>query len=404
MPSQLSLIPDTLREDASARDAPPRFSGYLPPLDSLRGLAILGVLLAHLWRPEMTTFWGRLLTKIAALGWVGVDLFFVLSGMLITGVLLDSRGRWQSLGRFLARRALRIFPLYYFFLFISLVLMPIYVDRLGLGRFFGFDFDGDAALWPWFAFHGFNIWAATTNTLGHALPNSVVWSLAIEEQFYLVWPWLILFIARRFHMRLFLACLLISIAARATIVMTLPDHWIAVSVLTPCRLDCFAVGAIIANYVRSKHFDQTRWRNGLRLGAVCLGAALLWIILLPESRLDRTFQMFGFTLLAIGFGSVVGAMLDQRLALSRFLGRSTLLQSLGRYSYGIYLYHLLVQCIARPPLERFIYSKLKVPLLDRVFWLFFGIIVTWLVAKASYHMFEVHFLRLKARLRDTGAS
>src|SRR4051812_39004746 len=98
--------------------------GFIPALDGLRGIAILLVLFHHftIYRPDRGL--DKWLANIPAAGWIGVDVFFVLSGFLITGILLDARDRRHYFRNFYARRALRIFPLYYLVVFVGLILLP----------------------------------------------------------------------------------------------------------------------------------------------------------------------------------------------------------------------------------------------------------------------------------------
>jgi peptidoglycan/LPS O-acetylase OafA/YrhL len=152
----------------------------MPSLDGLRGLAIGGVLASHfLDRWPLSTGADRAFLAVVGLGWSGVDLFFVLSGLLITGILVDTLGAprwWRS---FLARRTLRIFPLYYLALAIFWVAGPAagLIDPWTLRR------------WGWWYWSYLGNWAFAA---GQTIPSLThLWSLAVEEQFYLFWPLLV---------------------------------------------------------------------------------------------------------------------------------------------------------------------------------------------------------------------
>jgi len=166
----------------------------MPQLDGLRFLAIAGVMIQHNWRPgPMPWIFGRL-----DYAETGVRLFFVLSGFLITGILLRGRAaatvaatsRLSTLRNFYVRRFLRIFPVYYATL-LAVVLLDISPAR---------------QIWPWLVTYTTNIYiwhrVAWIGHLGH------LWTLAVEEQFYIVWPWLVLFLPRRL-LRPILGCLIV---------------------------------------------------------------------------------------------------------------------------------------------------------------------------------------------------
>ncbi len=170
---------------------------HVKALDGVRGLAVLMVILYHMeYLAPRSSLWAKALLAPLRIGWAGVDLFFVLSGFLITGILLDTRESPNYFRSFYARRALRIFPLYYLVLSGILVLAHFtstlnYVLPVSHDRFFYFVYLNN--WWPFLrdTWHG--------NILGH------FWSLAVEEQFYLLWSLCVFAIARR-HIRLAALC------------------------------------------------------------------------------------------------------------------------------------------------------------------------------------------------------
>jgi peptidoglycan/LPS O-acetylase OafA/YrhL len=156
-------------------------AAFIPALDGLRGIAIILVMLHHFtyYRPE--TGIDAVIAGVPLFGWVGVDLFFVLSGFLITGILLDSRGSTRYFTNFYARRTLRIFPLYYLVLFLALVALPQFPSVHTV-------LAGDIEMpprWPYWAY--LTNFSVAERGFVHGWVD-VAWSLAIEEQFYLVWP------------------------------------------------------------------------------------------------------------------------------------------------------------------------------------------------------------------------
>src|SRR5262245_30496387 len=169
--------------------SPPESNSHIPALDGLRGLAILLVLLVHTYYPaggiarHQSTL-DRACLHVCGLGWCGVDLFFALSGFLITGILLQAKGGEDALRNFYLRRALRIFPLYYLVVLARLFILP--------GR--AFD--------PWestsYLLYFSNFWRSAHLAVT-PFDNFVgpTWSLAVEEQFYLLWPLLVFLLSRR---------------------------------------------------------------------------------------------------------------------------------------------------------------------------------------------------------------
>jgi peptidoglycan/LPS O-acetylase OafA/YrhL len=187
---------EELREARLGRSNPLRLIGHDSALEGVRGLAILMVLLVHL-TPEgrSHTVVGAVMKAVAGVGVAGVDLFFVLSGFLITGILLEAKGKGGYLRTFYARRALRIFPLYYLVLVLCLVVAP---------RVMRMDSPEYRALFAkqgWLWFYVGNIKTAMGTEVcpfsAGWLQFDHFWSLAIEEQFYLVWPVLVLLLSRR---------------------------------------------------------------------------------------------------------------------------------------------------------------------------------------------------------------
>jgi peptidoglycan/LPS O-acetylase OafA/YrhL len=364
-------------------------------LDGLRGLAILLVMVVHFWRPEEATALGRWMTRVAAAGWSGVDLFFVLSGFLITGILADTRGRPGWLRNFFARRVLRIFPLYYLFLAVSMLLLPAYVARIHFTRVPDYGYAADVAAWPWYASYTSNLWMALHGRFSPGGANSLTWSLAVEEQFYLAWPLLILLCPPRRLLALVGALFAAAVAVRTGLVLA-GSGWLPIFLLLPCRMDALAAGALAALYLRSPRFRPRVWQ---RLGSaacfILLPAAVLWI-LRPAGDVRETapFQVAGYSLLALGFAGLLAKVLDGGTVLRRAFDAAPLV-SLGKYSYGIYLFHVVLFSAVLPLAYKPVLAWLGSKLLERWFWLFAGIAGSWLLAAALYHLFEVHFLRLK---------
>ena len=201
-------------------------SRHLLALDGVRGLAILLVLIYHFTLGMSGSgLASRLFLKLTATGWCGVDLFFVLSGFLITGILVDAKESPHRFRNFYARRALRIFPLYYAILTFIFVFLPLVAVRSeGVAPL------GDAGIWLWG--YGTNILAAQRNAwfpLGH------FWSLAVEEHFYIFWPAVVMWCDRRTVLWVCASMVIIALLARLWMVSS--GAVLAAYCLTVCRMD-----------------------------------------------------------------------------------------------------------------------------------------------------------------------
>lgn len=350
---------DVGRERAqSERATTVAFQGHLPALDGLRGIAILMVLFHHVWPYVWENPAFKLLSTVKHVGWIGVDLFFVLSGFLITGILIDTRNRPGYFRNFIARRSLRVFPLYYIFLLISFTVVPALFSLFGApnGQF--------QAVLPWSALYVSNYLPllsdptiAQSLTIPEVLPNSistsleagsqipdylsVTWSLCVEEQFYLIWPVFILLFGR--YRLSFIGTVIVCIIACRTWSVTELTNWQQVSYMsTFCRADSLLIGAAIASYIRSEAFSPRWWLCLTRVSALAiLPSSVLWIIF-AGGRSDPVFASFGYTAVAIGFSGWLGMSITRSHRLIRHGLSSPVLRWFGKYSYGLYLFHMIV--------------------------------------------------------------
>jgi peptidoglycan/LPS O-acetylase OafA/YrhL len=365
-------------------------SRYIPALDGVRGIAIIWVVLHNAMDRELLPA-GPLFHGIelfAHLGWMGVQLFFALSGFLITAGLLDSQGTPHYFRNFYAKRALRILPLYYAVLLVLLVILPRLVTLSS----------------PFSSAHQLPLWLFTTNWTS-SVPYGFAhfWSLAVEEQFYLVWPLVVWRFPAR---RLLNVCVGISLGA-LLIRAALSAYGVNYSILygnTACRMDALALGGAGACALR-----VPEWRTSLQNKSGALGALAVLVVTagVPMTHLyDRTRWMtetFGYTFLAMS-----SAVLVSVLALSsvykiniravRLMAWAPL-RSCGKYSYGLYVFHgLLHKLWGEPWLVRTFGER---PPVQIAFAYGLALLaVCYTLAFASYHGFEQHFLRLK-RLCDT---
>jgi peptidoglycan/LPS O-acetylase OafA/YrhL len=309
--------------------APPR-GAHVPALDGLRGVAVLAVLVFHLAHIDGEGGWvERVLLGATRAGWAGVDLFFVLSGFLITGILLDARGGEGYFRTFFARRVLRIFPLHYAYLAVLFLLLPLLVPA--------FDVGPGHPGWLW-SYLG-NVLFAREGGFQASPWAAHFWSLAVEEQFYLAWPLVVWALPPR---RLAVACLGIvagAFALRFSIHQTTYNAT-AAYVLTPARMDALALGALVAVAARVPGWwPRARRAAPWVLGASSAAVAAVWIRQGALFGGDPVAQVWAFGPLAAGFAAVLVLAVDGRSAgLARPLA-SPALRTAGKYSYGLYVLH-----------------------------------------------------------------
>ncbi len=373
--------------------ATPAVGPHVVVLDGVRGVAILMVLCVHFIgdSPAYTTV-GRALVKLANYGIWGVDLFFVLSGYLITGLLYDSRTSPRYFRNFYIRRTLRIFPLYYAVLAALFILMPAlpltYPEGLG----------DSARHQGWLWLYASNWYLAIHQAW--ALPYvGHFWSLAVEEQFYLLWPAVVLALGRR---SLLTACVVVAalaLALRCALSFAGAGE-VALVVLTPCRFDALCIGGFVALAIRSAGLERVAWiaRRCIAPFAVLVLLASVWNAL-GGTLLDVVLPL-RTTLVALTFGAGLAASLTAKPGgtAERLLGNRVIC-FLGTRSYGLYVFHGI---IAYGMVEhRGIFDALATRVgfgaamgIEAVG----GASLSILVAAVSYELFEKPILRLKNRL------
>jgi peptidoglycan/LPS O-acetylase OafA/YrhL len=298
----------------------------IPAFDGLRGIAILAVLLYHCH----ARLAGTVVEPFIVWGWCGVSLFFVLSGFLITGLILDAGSSPRFYKNFFARRALRIWPAYWLLLLLYYVVVPLVSEgpHAMLRECF-------SAPWPWLLLFLQNLRLL-------ALPGAIgpTWSLALEQQFYLFWAP----VARSLRPR-WLAFVALAMYASSPLMRLLHPAW-----LTPTHslghLDGLAIGSLIATALRTRPWPLAAWRWIARAG-LALGVCGIALALHHGSA-------FTDSLFALGFGGMLLAALTgtrqtlsappQPQALGLYCRALTLrpLLFVGKVSYGLYVMHIFV--------------------------------------------------------------
>jgi peptidoglycan/LPS O-acetylase OafA/YrhL len=362
-------------------------SGHIPALDGVRGVAAAIVFIYHYGGGARSSdFAFHLVGKTIHLGWAGVSLFFVLSGFLITGILLDSMQRPKWRVTFYIRRALRIFPLYYFALLGAILVAWLLRTPSSL----------ISPLWPLFFYLQDIPEIVHTRALSPLFVVGHFWSLAVEEQFYLVWPFLLLFASRRAALRpLCISVYLFSLLFRICIFsLHLNTEWATYFIIG--RAGEMAAGGFLAASIRGSERDRSQIARGakpLLLACVACVTAIVWFTD-ETGAAEPWLATLGISLFTLIFTSLIALCL--RPGITERVFSFPILRWLGKVSYGIYVYHLLLA-----PLYAWFTRQIFPGVTGRRYLLALAAVATTgtlLAASISFATLESRFLRLKDSL------
>ena len=377
--------------DTNVRVAGSTERQHNPYLDGVRGVAIVAVLLTHGTGFFAFTRLTHYVLPIFIFGWWGVDLFFVLSGFLITGILLKTKTATNRVSTFYVRRFLRIFPIYYLCLFV-LWGAAVRSEWLSSVLFYRTAFDRAAYLLY------LQNWLPLWNSL--SLPSTILghfWSLAVEEQFYLIWPWLVWALRPVVVLRICVVGAVCALVLRITLVSHFGPHlWI--NQLTVTRGEGLLIGSALAILGSEGRKISSR----LLVGMAAVGLAIVAFVIAadPTELFNTDAGPYMYTIcvsgLALLFGAVVGASQYNVPFLTTAL-KAPWLRNLGKYSYGLYIYHIPVYWLA----NRFVTTRLhrQPPLETRYALVELALLLATIYAVAwiSFNCFEGPLLRLKSR-------
>jgi len=342
---------------------------HIPQLDALRGLAVLYVMLFHISKnvPSLHFDW------LFHYGFTGVDLFFVLSGFLITGILLETRDHQRFFTNFYARRALRIWPLYYSLLVFVFVFLPIAQPQIKATIF--------EQSRPWQSFPFF-LQNYLPKTVGFG-PLEVTWTLAIEEQFYLIWPLIVWLIPRRRLKLVALAAIAVSTVLRFCVFHNLLFLETYTNALT--RMDGLGLGAFLAIWIPESSTEKVK-KAGKAMIAVALPCVLALVLL-------TTNYWALFTVVSIFYaGLVCLAINNRRIASWNFLKYT------GKISYGLYLLHVPSFDVARDTHVRRFFSLSFSQTGSDIILVLVSFAIAYALSAASWHFLERNILKLKSLL------
>jgi peptidoglycan/LPS O-acetylase OafA/YrhL len=352
---------------------------YYPALDGLRGLAILLVVFYHNFGFINYFFFG----------WLGVDLFFVLSGFLITDILLNTSGQPRFLRNFYVRRILRIFPLYYLTLIVFFILFPLFnYTSLNL------DYYLKNQSWFWTYLQNwlfiFNPPPNDTEALNH------LWSLAVEEQFYLVWPFVILLLKKPKHILYLLVVLLIGVVTLRFVFWTYKIENLAYyNLYTFSRIDGICIGSMLAVLRKINPRSINRYFTLIVLSLAVLN--FVFYFFNKENRFSYPYlAIAGYTTFAIIFGLLVNEGVERSNVFVNKVFNFQLLKFFGTISYSLYVFHWPLYLMLSPYLERWFAQNqnlIAAPILTSITSTLLAVLLAWL----SFQFFEKPFLLLKKR-------
>ena len=352
---------------------------YIPQLDGLRGLAILLVITFH--------YFGSI--KIFSLGWTGVDLFFVLSGYLITSRIFFLKKEKNFFSSFYTNRALRILPVYFATLLIFFTAINIISPNKNFEVFKYYH----SNWWSFLLF--FQNWTFISQM---PVPDHLLhfWTLAVEEQFYLIWPiFLFIFLNSKRLYLIMMLVLVIVIIFRCTLYLQYPDlsdyqHYFY---NTFCRMDSFIIGGML--FLLQQKRNLKKFEIYLFIPLIFLVAGLYFT---NTKQANLFMSTLGYTFLAILFAGIINFItLNPESTLSRFF-KFKWLKFTGKISYGLYIFHWIVLVTFQSKLNFLISTKMQFD--DPVsYWLslIVCLVISFIISVVSFYCFEFYFLKLKKR-------
>lgn len=340
---------------------------YIPALDGLRGIAILLVVLFH--------------TFHFMLGWCGVDLFFILSGFLITSSLIETKEDKNYLKKFWLKRILRIFPLYYLILII--ILIPKFFFNIDTVSYNSWSYWFYLQNWV-YVYNG--VFPDGKDTLNH------FWSLAIEEQFYLLFPFVIKYTPKKNLVAVLFTFIVIAVGARYYF---FAHKNIGYYVATVSRLDALSIGALMAFSVREyKHLLE-------KYIHVAFYSTLCYVIFAIAIYQDLHFSnpliaTFGLTAFAILFACIlIYSISNFKNNFLTTILNNRYLKFIGKISYGLYVYHWVLYVFLRPLFLDFLFNSTQLIIVSKVIASSLIFLLALTTSYLSYRYFEKRIMSLR---------
>jgi peptidoglycan/LPS O-acetylase OafA/YrhL len=356
----------------------------MPDLDGLRATAILLVLVSHFVSPCIPIKWA---SNVGLFGWCGVDLFFVLSGFLIGGILLDHRESTNYFKVFYLRRFFRIIPLYLLILSPLIVIVALGVQRHFAGRGLGDAGWGTVLVYLMFQQNVLHAFPHHPGYLGPA------WSLSIEEEFYLLLPPMVRNLRPAALVKWLLPAVFLTPVIRVACYVLSPSHGAGLAgLLLPCRWDGLLLGVLIAYAMRNEPFrawisDRLAW---VRWVCIVLAAGVAGLAICEPKFSTEWSQVFGYTWIALFFAAILLlSRANERGMLRHWLSRPVW-KPLATISYGLYLFQGPTMAVREAVVERLGYPYSDWRTIG-IFAAFLGL--TFALAMVSWRFFEGPILR-----------
>lgn len=348
---------------------------YFPALDGLRGLAILMIILYHNF--DFLSF--------TCPDWIGVDLFFVLSGFLITGILVKKRDSARFLLNFYARRVLRIFPIYYLSIIIFLFILPNLIKfPLNLDYFIVNQY------WFWLEIQN---WLFILKTNGNNNFLNHFWSLALEEQFYLVSPWIILLISQFQKIISFLLGTLLTLLVLRMVFWLLQIENISyINLYAFTRIDGLCVGSLLAIFRNQGSFEMKIFN---RILGIFLFSLVFFVLPILKFFYHISLPYLAgclYPTIALFWGVIVWSSIRTKSFMYRIFNNRALI-FFGKISYGLYIFHWPINRIIQLRLE--IFTNKEYLFLNNLILAIISTSIAILISIISYYTYERYFLRLK---------
>lgn len=365
---------------------------HISVLDGIRGLAVILILFHHsLLLPQTPTTADRFVELASRPLWIGVDLFFVLSGFLITGILSRTHDHPKYFLNFYARRSLRIFPLYFFSLFLFIVLFPA-LPWSGFDAYRSIGTAEKSAFWLYYInyFHRFT-WPP--GNLGH------YWSLCVEEHFYLVWP-MVLWL---FRGKALVPALIGIVLTTCFRILAIKTNWWTPELgyhASHLRMDSILAGAL-AFSLQQRYSDHPIFHRLLKSLIIPLSLATVAVVLFGKVRSTSTGNLIGMPVINLTMSALLLLVLNSSPTsiLNRVFSARLMLLA-GKYSYAIYIFHFPLLYLAyeftgfTPHRGQAVWPHAIVPVVI----MFVG---SALLATLSWHLLESRFLSLKRHFTYT---
>jgi peptidoglycan/LPS O-acetylase OafA/YrhL len=356
---------------------------YHPSLDIARGFAVSIVLLYHL-------FW---YVSFFRLGWIGVDLFFVLSGFLITDILLRSRDNRNYFSKFFIKRILRIFPVYYLALIAFFFLSPLlFSNKLPDSAF---TYYNQNQIWYWLYMQN---WLVIRKGLPQEPYLNHFWSLAIEEQFYILWPVVIYCIKRIENLKKLIFLLIVfALLLRIFIRIFNSEQIEGLYYNTFTRMDSLLIGSFISIHVKQEKLIPTIYIKIIILSFIALICTSIGIIGNVQPG-NKVFSTIGYSIIAAFFGIIIYLLVTYENKLKALIKNGKTFSFLAKISYSLYVIHLPAYLITAYFLSSDQISFLQLIVKQKVSISIISLLITVLLSIVSFNIIEKPILSLKKYL------